>query len=259
MQYKLKLTVAIIWSIIGFNCVHAEDVLVNTSSDTPVTNINPMSETAPFEQYKNVVDFAFVKEYAIIPRRKDVLIVDSRPARKFDKGHIPVAINISQSQMEENIDKLPNDKNMLIIFYCGGLDCPLSHKAAKQAEAHGYTQLKVYAAGYPDWIKNGGYAGVSAFYVKNAIEKDVATVIDARPPKKFAKGYIPGAINITDTRFEAMSDQLPKDKNRELIVYCGGYDCPLSQKVADKTKSLGYTNVSLYQAGFPDWKTNFGK
>jgi rhodanese-related sulfurtransferase len=129
----------------------------------------------------------------------------------------------------------------------------LSHKSAFKADALGYTNVHVYAAGYPDWIANGGLPGVSAKYVKKTLEKGGAAVIDSRPPRKYEKGHVPGAINIPTTRFEASRDTLPEEKDTELIFYCGGYKCPLSAKGAAKAKALGYTNTKLYQAGFPDW------
>ena len=49
------------------------------------------------------------------------IIVDSRPKKpKYDKGHIPTAISIPDSQFDKLKGKLPEDKNALLIFYCGG-------------------------------------------------------------------------------------------------------------------------------------------
>ena len=129
----------------------------------------PAAEEAkgpPTWQYKDIVDRAFVSQYATVPKKDDALIVDSRPARKYDKGHIVPAINISNTQFEEMTHLLPEDKSSLLIFYCGGLKCPLSHKSAAKAEALGYTNVQVYAAGYPDWKEAGQVPGVSAAYVK---------------------------------------------------------------------------------------------
>ena len=48
-------------------------------------------------------------------------------------------------------------------------------------------------------------------------------IIDARPKRaKYDKGHIPGAISIPDSKFDKMTDQLPKDKNALLVFYCGG-------------------------------------
>ncbi|MES9993526.1 MAG: rhodanese-like domain-containing protein [Candidatus Thiodiazotropha sp.] len=213
-----------------------------------------LAETESFKAYPKTVDYEFVAEYGGIPRRDDVMVIDSRGARKFDQGHIPVSVNISAALFDSQSERLPKDKSSLLIFYCGGIKCPLSHKSAYKAEALGYTNIQVYAAGYPDWIANGGLAGVSAKYVKKALKRDDAVVIDSRPPRKYKKGHVPGSINIPTSRFDITKDRLPEDKSMELILYCGGYKCPLSAKGAAKAKALGYTNTKLYQAGYPDWK-----
>jgi len=209
--------------------------------------------------YKDIVDASFVSQYATVPPKKDALIVDSRPSRKYNKGHIVPTINISNTQFDKNTSLLPEDKSNLLIFYCGGLKCPLSHKSAVKAEALGYTNVKVYAAGYPDWVKNGHVPGVSAAHVKSLIDKNAgAVIVDARPSRKFAKGHVPTAINIPLRQFDAMKTELPADKTTELIFYCGGYKCPLSTKSAAKAIELGYTKVRLFQAGYPAWKKAYG-
>ncbi len=219
-----------------------------------LTATGSIADSEGFKAYPKIVNFEFVAEQAGVPRREGVMVVDSRGARKFDKGHIPVAINISATLFDSQVGLLPEDKSNLLVFYCGGIKCPLSHKSAYKAEALGYTNIRVYAAGYPDWTGNGGLPGVSAKYVKKVLDKGSAVVIDARPPRKFKKGHVPGSINIPTTRFEEAQGALPEDKGTELIFYCGGYKCPLSTKGAAKASALGYTNVKVYQAGYPDWK-----
>ena len=51
----------------------------------------------------------------------EAFLVDSRPKKaKFDKGHIPSAVSIPDGEFDKLQGKLPADKNMLLIFYCGG-------------------------------------------------------------------------------------------------------------------------------------------
>jgi len=50
-----------------------------------------------------------------------MVLVDARPKRvKYDKGHIPTAISIPDSKFDKLKDQLPQDKNTLLVFYCGG-------------------------------------------------------------------------------------------------------------------------------------------
>jgi rhodanese-related sulfurtransferase len=51
----------------------------------------------------------------------EAVLVDARPKRaKYDKGYIPSAISIPDSEFDKLKGKLPADKDNLLIFYCGG-------------------------------------------------------------------------------------------------------------------------------------------
>lgn len=209
---------------------------------------------------KALVDYDFVRQQVSIPPKKGVMIIDSRPAaRQYDPGHIPGAINIPDSQFDKLVDKLPADKASLLLFYCGGLECMLSHNSAFKAEKLGYTNIKVYPAGSPDWKAKGAQMSVSAAHIKKLIdEKTPFTLIDARPKRVADKGMIPTAVNIADSEFDKHVDKLPADKASLLVYYCGGLECVLSDNSAEKAKKLGYTNVMTYPPGYPEWEKLYG-
>lgn len=72
-------------------------------------------------KFHDIVDVAFVQQYAKVPQPEGVMIIDSRPYKpKYIKGHIPTAISLPDSKFDQLVDKLPKDKNSLLIFYCGG-------------------------------------------------------------------------------------------------------------------------------------------
>jgi rhodanese-related sulfurtransferase len=206
--------------------------------------------------YKNLVDFDFMRQNVEIPLKKGVMIIDSRPAaRQYDPGHIPGAMNIPDSQFDKQLAKLPAEKATLLLFYCGGLDCMLSHNSATKAEKLGYSNIKAYPAGMPDWKARGAQVSVSAAHIKKLIdEKATYLLIDARPKRVADEGMIPTAINISDTEFDKHIDKLPADKATTLIYYCGGLECVLSDKSAEKARKLGYTNVQTYPPGYPEWE-----
>jgi 3-mercaptopyruvate sulfurtransferase SseA len=54
------------------------------------------------------------------PEKGAYTLVDSRPGIKFEAGHIPTAISIPFPKMSKMTDRLPQDKNRLLIFYCEG-------------------------------------------------------------------------------------------------------------------------------------------
>lgn len=108
-------------------------------------------------------------------------------------------------------------------------------------------------------IKKYNLEEVDFNYVKSAIgngnRNSVSSIlIDARPEIKYQRGTIPSSLNIPDTNFEEYYNVLkdvPKDK--ELIVYCGGYNCTKSPTVAKLLRDKGHKNVKVYSAGEPEW------
>ena len=229
------------------------------AADAPVSAAAP---SAP-NHYPKRVDVNFVKPYAVLPKLDGVTIVDARPAaRKYDVGHIPTAVNIPDSQFDKLAPTLlPKDKSQLVIFYCDGPECMLSHNSAFKAEKLGYTNIRVYADGFPDWIRNGNLHAVSVAHVKQLIDaKTPLTLVDARPKdRKYDKGHIPGAISLPDSQFDKLAaERLPADKASPVYFYCDGLACKLSNDSAEKAIKLGYTNVKVVPEGYPGWEAAFG-
>jgi len=223
------------------------------------------AQTAPAKagQYGRQVDLATVKQYAVLPKRADVTLVDARPAaRKYDIGHIPTAINIPDSQFDQLAPKLlPQDKSQLVIFYCDGPECMLSHNSAFKAEKLGYSNVRVHVGGFPEWAKAGNLVAVSIPQLKKLLDaKEPLTLVDARPrERKYDKGHIPGAISLPDSQFDKLAAQLlPADKAAALYFYCEGLECKLSNDSAEKAVKLGYSNVKVVPEGWPAWEKAYG-
>jgi rhodanese-related sulfurtransferase len=216
-----------------------------------------------FEPFHDIVDMAFVQQHLSIPMADTVMLIDARPYKpKYIKGHIPMAVSIPDSQFDKMTDRLPADKDSLLIFYCGGLKCKLSHKSAMKAEKLGYTNVKVFAEGYPAWMADKAhYPAVSAEWVKGRIDKGTdMTLVDSRPKRaKYDKSHIPTAVSIPDMQFDEHKDRLPADKSKLVVFYCGGLHCKLSHKSAAKAIALGYTNVKVFAEGYPAWVAYAGK
>lgn len=219
------------------------------------------SPAPPAWQFDAIVDVDFVMTHTAVPMPDNVMLIDARPYKpKYVNGHIPGAVSIPHSQFDKNIALLPADKDALLIYYCGGLACKLSHKSAKKAEKLGYTNVKVFAEGFPVWKKTPGtYVSVSVDYVAAALADNNAVIVDARPKKpKFDKGHIPTAMNIPFTYFEKYSGKLPRNLDTPVIFYCGGLACKLSHKSAKAALAMGYTDVKVFSKGYPEWKKTFG-
>jgi rhodanese-related sulfurtransferase len=166
-----------------------------------------------------------------------MVLVDSRPKRKkYDKGHVPTAISIPDSQFDKFKDQLPPDKAKTLVFYCGGLKCPLSHKSAKKAIGLGYTNVKVFSSGYPAWKEVAGASTekVAPTQIKAGKEEgsiDVGTfekilkenpdsilLIDVRDPEEYAAGTFKTAVNIPSDKLEDEIKSLPS--NKPIVFVC---------------------------------------
>lgn len=74
-------------------------------------------------------------------------LVDVRPARKYEKGHIPTAINIPNGDVAETKVDLPKDKKIIVYCETGGR----AQAAAKNKLAPaGYTQIYNWG-GFGNW------------------------------------------------------------------------------------------------------------
>jgi len=81
-----------------------------------------------------------LKEYAMYP---EALLVDVRTVEEYRQGHIPQAVNVPLSELEEIQDLVPDRKKKLFVYcYSGG----------RSGQACGY--LKQW--GYEDVTNIGG-------------------------------------------------------------------------------------------------------
>lgn len=81
-------------------------------------------------------------------------VIDVNGSESYKEGHVPTALNYADIS-SDLANKLPKDKNALVIAYCGGPACNAYTKAAKAAQALGYTNVKHMAAGISGWKDAG--------------------------------------------------------------------------------------------------------
>ena len=95
---------------------------------------------------------------------------------------------------------------------------------------------------------------------KRMYDDKSALFIDARDSLLFEEGHISGAISIhfESNDDDAILEKLDGIKNDNfLIIYCSGGDCDLSEELGNHLfEYLLYSNILLYEGGFPEWKKN---
>ena len=81
-------------------------------------------------------------------------------------------------------------------------------------------------------------------------------ILDVRRPDEYAKGHIPGAINVPNEEIgSAEISELP-DKSQLILVYCRSGR--RSKEASEKLVKLGYTNIVEF-GGIQDWKGEIEK
>jgi rhodanese-related sulfurtransferase len=81
-------------------------------------------------------------------RRRDVVLVDVRPAEEFDAGHIEGARSIPLDELEQRLDDLPADAE--VVAYCRGPFCAYAHEAVRQLNAAGRKARRL-EDGWPEY------------------------------------------------------------------------------------------------------------
>ena len=102
----------------------------------------------------NVIDAAQLKKW--IDGGAAMTLVDSRVAAEYKAGHIPTAVNILATTMEQHRARLPANKSTVLVFYCNGWpECKKSHDAAAKAVEWGYQKVYWMREGLPAWQAKG--------------------------------------------------------------------------------------------------------
>ena len=101
-----------------------------------------------------------IAEVESIIEAKGAVLLDVNGSKYFAKGHLPGAIDFRAN--EENLPAvLGEDKEKLIIVYCGSPSCEAYLAAAAAVQQLGYTNVKHLPAGISGWISAGKPTDVS--------------------------------------------------------------------------------------------------
>ena len=83
--------------------------------------------------------------------------------------------------------------------------------------------------------------------------KEDFDLIDVRETDEVQRGTIPGAKHIARGVLERDIDKITTDKNRKMVLYCGGGN--RSALAAWMLKKMGFKNVYFLIGGWSAWKS----
>lgn len=186
----------------------------------------------------------------LIDNKSALFLVDSRPLARFNQAHLPSAHSIPLPVLKEKkAAVLPKNKNLTIVFYCGGITCPLSPASASIAKELGYTNVRVYHDGEPVWSKSNLPLYSTSEFIKNGN----VVLIDIRPSEKAIAGRIKGAYSVPYELLEDRLDDVPR--NAPIVLYG---DKEVLQAVIE-VREAGFNFVSLVEGGYKSWVKSGGE
>jgi rhodanese-related sulfurtransferase len=203
---------------------------------------------------EDLVDYAFVRK--LVDQGTGFALIDSRPLPRFQQGTIPGAINVPYPAWDKVVNRLPGDKNTLLVFFCQGVTCQMSPLSQRKAIALGYKKTKVYHEGVPEW-QTKDYLTTRPQFVKEAyVDKDIpAVILDVRATDEAKSGHIKGAVNMPVAAVKSQLKSFPPGKLQAPIIVYDGRGGDESRNVARELIKSGQTNVQVVEGGLLGWQT----
>jgi rhodanese-related sulfurtransferase len=88
-----------------------------------------------------------------------VVVLDVRPSREFEAGHIDGARSAPVSELPELLDRLPDAAEFVV--YCRGRYCVYADQAVQLLRARGFIARRL-DSGFPEWRRAGRPVAASA-------------------------------------------------------------------------------------------------
>ena len=205
-----------------------------------------------------------VKELlAIMTGGEPYHLYDARPGKRFGEAHVPGAKSAFPKD-PDFLDRLPEDRNALLVFYCGGPTCPFTGEAVKLASAAGYTNLKGFQDGLPGWKKAKLPVHAEASWLAKNLDPQ-HVILDVRDKAASSQSHISGAVALPTAELQAMTQrfikeqtvaQLPgvSDLRAPVIVYADSHTSREALLAYKELRAWGYGNATVLKDGFGGWQ-----
>ncbi len=98
------------------------------------------------------VDIVDRKELAARLKRREVLVLDVRPAAEYVAGHIAGARSVPITELRRHLRALPKDGD--VVAYCRGPYCVYADEAVRMLNQKGFRARRLID-GFPEWKRSG--------------------------------------------------------------------------------------------------------
>jgi rhodanese-related sulfurtransferase len=97
---------------------------------------------------------------------------------------------------------------------------------------------------------------ISLAEAKERFDTKSGTFIDARLYPLYEDGHVAGAISfpVKDYEKNKSLEKIADLKDKKIIIYCSGKDCPDSGNLAAYLAKEGFVDIEIFEGGWPEWK-----
>jgi len=191
---------------------------------------------------------------------KNPVFIDVRDVFAFQKSHVQSALNIPLELLSNQLATIPAHGPVIVYDETG----KKGHQALRTLVGAGFADVINVSGGHISLQRYARAIGfknvelnllpvesksigkeevkdVKEIKVVTEVKTDSQLVIDVRTVPEFRTGAYPGAINIPLDELMVRRNEIGKDLNRDIVVYCasGGRSAYAQRQL----QQLGYTNV----------------
>ena len=175
---------------------------------------------------------------------REIALLDVREAGQFGQAHLFFAVPLPYSRFELGLPGLVPNKGARMVL-CDGGEEAIAQRAAKRAEALGYSNVHVLTGGTAAWQRAGYtlYEGVNVPSKTfgelveqerhtprvTALELDAMrgagenfVIVDGRPFAEYRKMSIPGGICCPNGELALRIGGIAPDPNTKIVINCAG-------------------------------------
>lgn len=187
------------------------------------------------------------------------LLINALSPIEYNEEAISDSVNIPASHMRPDHPLLPQDKSTLLIFYCKGLRCTKSRRAARLAMEYGYERVKIYTPGLPGWkhrdlpiVHHTSYPNIRPRVLEPLMvykSMTSAVLLDIRGDEVSQVGEISRAVKIPLDDLDRQYNQLPRDKSI-IIIDHAEKQSPICARFLHMK---GYRDLAILKGGMINW------
>lgn len=114
----------------------------------------PDQEQSKFVPAPGVVREITLAQFKALLKAGQYYLIDARGAEKYAEGHIANAVNFyggeAEARIPDMLQMVPKDR--VILIYCDGGECELSHHVADVLKRFAYGPIFIFTGGWAEWI-----------------------------------------------------------------------------------------------------------